>query len=105
MGGAGSSLDLHGETFGALNVTEEITAFNKSVCRIGLCKVINRRRTKGHLKQSFYVKFNLKFCKTDNAAIRQFVLAVLSVSCGQPDWSRDQLLNFNTGGACRIVIR
>lgn len=77
MGGAGSSLDLHGETLGALNGTEEITAFDKFVCRVGLCKIINRRRIKGHLKQSFYVKFNLKFCKMDNAATRQFVLAAL----------------------------
>lgn len=51
MGGVGSSLDFHGETFGALNVTEEITVFDKFVCRVGLCKVINRRPIKGHVKQ------------------------------------------------------
>lgn len=79
MGGVGSSLDLHGETFGALNVTEEMTVFDKFVCWVGLCKVINRRPIKGHLKQSFYVKFNLKFCKMASAAKTQFVLAVLSV--------------------------
>lgn len=51
MGRVGSAHDLHGETFGALNVTEEITVFNKFVCRVGLCEVINRRPIKGHLKQ------------------------------------------------------
>lgn len=80
MGGVGSALDLHGEMFGALNATEEITVFDKFVSRVGLCKVINRSPIMGHLKQSFYVKFNLKFCKMDSAATTQFVLATLSVS-------------------------
>lgn len=80
MEGDGSSLDLHGETFGVLNVTGEISVFDKFVCRVGLCKVVNRRPIKGHLRQSFYVKFNLKLCKMDGAATTQIVLAALSVS-------------------------
>lgn len=54
--------------------------FDKFVCRVGLCEVVNRRPIKGHLRQSFYMEFNLKFCKMDGAATKQFVLAALNVS-------------------------
>lgn len=63
-----------------LNVTEEITVFDKFLCWVQFCKVINRRPIKGHLKLRFYVKFNLKFRKMDRATKMPFVLATLSVS-------------------------
>lgn len=46
------------------------------------------------------MKLNLKFCKMHSAAAIQFVLA--AVSLRQPDWFRDELLSFNTGGAGRV---
>lgn len=62
-----------------LNVIEEITVFDRFLCWVGLCEVINRRPIKGHLMLRFYVKFNLKFRKMDSATKMQFVLATLSV--------------------------